>query len=157
MIPKRVSKVCLSSQPLELERSSIVKKLSDFYFDGVSVENVMDSGIQLDEIMDGIFLKGVGRESSVNAVNFGFSPTPSPLMGQVDVSVLGTSAFEVSLNPSVMRASPMMDNFMNVKVSDGFVDCGVSKRYGDETKDMSLHHTISKKFYGKKISKCVCK
>ena len=81
VIPKRVSEVCLSSQPLELERSSIVKKLSDFYFDGVSIKNVMDSSIQLDEAIDGRFLKGVGRESSVNAVNFGLSLVASPLMG----------------------------------------------------------------------------
>ena len=75
----------------------------------------------------------------------------------MDVSVLSTSDFEVSLNPSVMRASPLADNFLNVKVSDGFVACGGSEFYGDETRDVSLQHIVSKKVSGKKINKCVCK
>ena len=34
VIPKRVSEVCLNSQPLEVERSSAMKKLSYFSFNG---------------------------------------------------------------------------------------------------------------------------
>ena len=144
MIPKGISEDFLCTQPLELERTSVVKKIPDFSFNGLSGANVKDSGLHLEVDSYGRILSENGRETTLN---FGSLPVVSPLIGQIDVSVLKTSEFEVSMNPSVIRNPTESDK------SDGFGDCGVS--FGDDFRDELHLHTVSKKGSGKKSSKCV--
>ena len=104
------------------------------------------SGLHLEVDSYGRILSKIGKES-LDAMNLCSLPVVSPLIGQIDVSVLKTSDFEVSMNPSVICKPTQLDK------SNGFGDCGVS--FGDDVRDESHLHTVSKKGSSKKSSKCV--
>ena len=146
VIPKGISEDFLCTQPLELERTSAVKKIPEFSFNGLSGANLKDSGLHLEVDSYERILSDIGEES-LDAMNLCSLSVVSPLIGQIDVSVLKTSEFEVSMNPSVICKPTQLDK------SNGFGDCGVS--FGDDVRDESHLHTVSKKGSSKKSSKCV--
>ena len=66
VIPKGISEDFLCTQPLELERTSAIKKIPEFSFNGLSSANVKDSGLHLEVDSYGRMLSENGRESALN-------------------------------------------------------------------------------------------
>ena len=66
---------------------------------------------------------------------------------------MGSSDLDVSLKPSVKKASPLLEILLKVDESDGFIDCGVPEKPWDG----SLQHRASKKGSVMKTRKCIRK